>query len=151
MEDKIVDDGTDAPPDNADASEPYDTQFLAAALLVFVAKGDGTISNMETNKMLSLVGDYFRIPSAASLALLTRATTELAENARLTDQLRQLGTLLTDGEKVDFAVMLLNVAAADGRKDASEMEYLRLAGEIMGISAEGMHQAFDRYFSETWT
>ena len=68
MEDKIVDDGTDTPPGNADASEPYDTQFLAATLLVFVAKGDGTISNMETNKMLSLVGDYFRIPSAASLA-----------------------------------------------------------------------------------
>lgn len=134
-----------------DSSEPYDTPFLVAALLVSVAKGDGTISDRETDKMLSLVGEHFGLSSAGCLALLTRATTEWAENAQLTDRLRECGSQLHDSEKVDIAVMLLNVVAADGRKDASEMEYLRKAGDIMGISPDGMHQAFDRYFSETWT
>lgn len=146
-----MDNETDSPADSYDSPEPYDTQFLVAALLVFVAKGDGTISDRETDKMLLLVGEHFGLSSAGCLALLTRATTELAENAQLADRLRELGRQLHDSEKVDIAVMLLNVVAADGRKDASEMEYLQTAGEIMGISPDGMHQAFDRYFSETWT
>jgi uncharacterized tellurite resistance protein B-like protein len=146
-----LDNELDSSTDSDNSTEPYDTQFLVAALLVFVAKGDGTISDRETDKMLSLVGEHFGLSSAACLALLTRATAELVENAQLTDRLRELGPQLHDSEKVDIAVMLLNVVAADGRKDASEMEYLRIAGEVMGISPDGMHQAFDRYFSETWT
>ncbi len=141
----------DSSADGCDSPEPYDTQFLVAALMVFVAKGDGTISDRETDKMLSLVGEHFSLSNASCLALLTRATTELADNAQLTDRLRELGSQLQASDKVDIAVMLLNVVAADGRKDAAEMEYLQIAGEIMGISPEGMHQAFDRYFSETWT
>lgn len=146
-----MDNEIDSSTDNYDSTEPYDTQFLVAALLVFVAKGDGTISDRETAKMLSLVGERFGLSSAGCLALLTRATTEWGENAQLTDRLREVGPQLQDSEKVDIAVMLLNVVAADGRKDASEMEFLQAAGEIMGISPDGMHQAFDRYFSETWT
>ncbi len=146
-----MDHEVDSSTDSYDSTEPYDTPFLVAALLVFVAKGDGTISDRETDKMLSLVGEHFGLSSAGCLALLTRATTEWAENAQLTDRLRECGSHLHDSEKVDIAVMLLNVVAADGRKDASEMEYLRKAGDTMGISPDGMHQAFDRYFSETWT
>ncbi len=146
-----MDNEVDSSADSYDSTEPYDTQLLVAALLVFVAKGDGTISDRETDEMLSIVGEHFGLSSAGCLALLTRATTEWAENPQLTDRLRQLGKQLQDSEKVDIAVMLLNVVAADGRKDASEMEYLQIAGEILAISPDGMHQAFDRYFSETWT
>lgn len=128
----------------------YDGQFLVAALLVYVAKGDGVISEKETEKMLSLVSEHFNLPSGASLELLTRATEECTGDSELATRLESLRPLLSEQEREDAAVMLLNVVAADGRKDASEMEYLRRAGEIMGISPEGMHRAFDRYFSETW-
>lgn len=141
----------EAVPREDDSDEDYDERFLVAALLVFVARGDGAISEKETEKMLALVGEHFDLPSGACLALLTRAIEALSDDPQLPDRLRELASMLGATAKEDVAVMLLNVVAADGRKDAAEMDLLQQAGEIMGITSEGMHRAFDRYFSETWT
>ena len=45
--------------------------------------------------------------------------------------------------------MMLKVVAADGRKDAEEMEKLRQAAEIISIPPDVLHRAYDRYFEET--
>jgi hypothetical protein len=45
--------------------------------------------------------------------------------------------------------MLLKLVAADGRKNAEEMNKLRAAGEMMRIPEDAMHRAFDRYFEES--
>jgi len=128
--------------------ETYDSQFLVAALLVFVAKGDGAISDWESQKMLQLIEEHFHLHSAESLALLSRAMTDLAENPDLNSLLRELSNVLSPEEKEDIAVMLLKVIAADGRRDVDEMEMLNVAAEIIGISAESRHRAFERYFEE---
>ena len=128
--------------------ETYDSQFLVAALLVFVAKGDGSISEKESQKMLQLVGQHFHLHSAESLALLNRAMADLAENPDLTSLLKELSHVLSPEEKEDIAVMLLQVIAADGKRDAEEMEMLNVAAEIIGIAPEARHRAFERYFDE---
>ena len=128
--------------------ETYDSQFLVAALLVFVAKGDGAISDKETQKMLQLVEEHFHLHSAESLELLSRAITDLAENPDLSSLLRKLSNVLTPSEKEDIAVMLLKVIAADGRRDVDEMEMMNVAAEIIGISGESRHKAFEKYFAE---
>jgi uncharacterized tellurite resistance protein B-like protein len=134
--------------DTVTGPETYDSQFLVAALLVFVAKGDGTISEKETEKMLQLVEEHFHLHSGESLELLTRAMTNLAENPDLNSLLHELSHILTPEEKEDIAVMLLKVVAADGRRDVDEMEMLNVAGEIIEISPETRHKAFERYFAE---
>ena len=134
--------------ETSNETEVYDSQFLVAALLVSVAKGDGHISEMETDKMLQLVGEHFHLRSSESLELLTRAMSNLAENPDLNSLLVKLSTVLTSADKEDVAVMLLKVVAADGRKDAEEMEMLSKAAEIIEISPESMHNAFDRYFDD---
>jgi len=63
--------------------------------------------------------------------------------------LREISSVLSADEKENFAVMLLKVAAADGRQDAEAMEKLNIARELIGISPEIMHNAYDRYFEET--
>ena len=128
--------------------ETYDSQFLVAALLVFVAKGDGAISDRETQKMLQLIEEHFHLHSAESLELLSRAITDLAENPDLSSLLRELSNVLTSSEKEDIAVMLLKVIAADGRRDVDEMETMNVAAEIIGISGESRHKAFEKYFAE---
>ncbi len=116
--------------------ESYDSQFLVAALLVFVAKGDGNISEDEVKKMLQLVSEHFHLESGESLALLNRAMGDLADNPDLVGLLKELSKVLSPTEKEDIAVMLLKVIAADGIRDVDEMEMMNVAAEIIDISAE---------------
>jgi uncharacterized tellurite resistance protein B-like protein len=130
-------------------TEVYDSKYLLAALMIFVAKSDRTVSIDETEQMLALIEQHFQMPSAESLALLKRAIEDIADNPDMESLLRELSGVLSDDEKEDIAVMLLKVAAADGRKDAESMEKLIKAREIIGIPAAIMHDAYDRYFEET--
>ena len=139
--------GTTLVIETSSGPETYDSQFLVAALLVCVAKGDGNISEQEADKMLQLVEEHFHLHSAESLALLTRAMADLAENPDLNSLLRELGHILTPEEKEDIAVMHLKVAAADGHTSVDEMDMLNVAGEIIEIAPDTRHRAFERYFA----
>lgn len=130
-------------------TEVYDSKYLLAALMIFVAKSDRTVSIDETEQMLALIEQHFQMPSAESLALLKRAIEDIADNPDMEGLLRDLSGVLSNDEKEDIAVMLLKVAAADGRQDAESMDKLLKAREIIGIPAEIMHNAYDRYFEET--
>jgi uncharacterized tellurite resistance protein B-like protein len=132
-------------------TETYDAKYLVSALLVFVAKGGGSISEEETAKMLDLVSDHFGLHSSESLEIITNAMEDLAGNPDFEGLLRELSKLLDVAEKEDVALMMLKVAAANGRKDAEEMEKLRIAADIIDVSSETMHRAYDRYFAETFT
>lgn len=130
-------------------TKTYDAKYLVSALLVFVAKGDGDISGQETAEMLQLVGDRFGLQSSESLELVTNALDDIAENPDFENLLRDLSGLLSVAEKEEVALMMLKVVAADGRKDAEELDRLRVAADLIEIPAETMHRAYDRYFSET--
>jgi len=132
-------------------TEVYDAKYLVSALLVFVAKGDGEITSEETAEMLRLVSDHFDLESSQSLELLTQAMTDIAENPDFENLLRELAVLLNEIEKEDVCVMMLKVVAADGRREVDELEKFQRAATIIGISAETLHRAYDRYFEETMT
>lgn len=132
-------------------TEVYDAKYLVSALLVFVAQGDGEISSDETAEMLQLVSDHFDLQSSQSLELLTHAMADIAENPDFENLLKELAVLLNEIEKEDVCVMMLKVVAADGRREVDELEKFQLAATIIGISAETLHRAYDRYFEETMT
>ncbi len=142
-------DGTTLIVETKDGTKTYDSQFLVAALLIFVARGGGAIKPEESAKMIDLIEGHFQIQGAESLELLTRAMSELAEKPELGQVLAELGKTLPDGDKEDIAVMALKVIAADGRREVAEMEKFNQAVEAIGISPEIVHRAFDRYFAET--
>jgi uncharacterized tellurite resistance protein B-like protein len=132
-------------------TETYDSQFLVAALLIFIARGSGTIEPEETAKMLDLIQEHFQLAGSESLELLTRVMSELAEKPELGELLAELGKTLSEEDKEDIAVMALKVIAADGRREVAEMEKFNQAVEAVGVSPEIVHRAFDRYFAETMT
>lgn len=135
--------------ETAHGPEVYDGKFLVAALLIYVAKGSGTIEPEESAKMIDLIERQFDLQGSESLELLTRAMSELAEKPELTEHLVELGRTLSNKQKEDIAVMALKVIAADGRREISEMEQFNRAVEAVGVSPEIVHRAFDRYFAET--
>ena len=132
-------------------TETYDSKFLVAAMLIFIARGSGGIEPEESAKMIDLIEEYFQMQGAESLELLTRALAEMAENPDLQQALLDLGPTLTEEDKEDIALMALKVIAADGRREVAEMEKFSQAVEGIGISPETVHRAFDRYFAETKT
>ena len=134
-----------------DGPVTYDSKFLVAALLIFIARGSGSIEQEESGRMIDLLKQYFDIPAAEALELLTRAITDLDENPKLGPALARLGRTLPEMQKEDLAVMALKVIAADGRREVAEMEQFNAAAEAVGMSAETVHEAFNRYFSETMT
>ena len=126
-----------------------DTKYLVAALLVFVAKGDGEISDRETSEMIELLNDHFGLRSSESLSLLTNAISDLEENEEYAAVLQGLARPISVAEKEEIALMMLKVVAANGRKDAEEMEKLRIAADVIEIPPDTLHRAYDRYFEET--
>ena len=152
MSDTIISkrlEGTTLIIETKEGTETYDSQFLVAALLIFIAQGSGSIEPEESAKMIDLIEDHFQLQGAESLELLTRAMTELAEKPELRQILAGLGRSLSNADKEDIAVMALKVIAADGRRQVAEMEKFNQAVEAIGISPEIVHRAFDRYFAET--
>lgn len=132
-------------------TETYDSKFLVAALMIYIARGSGSIAPEESAKMIDLIEEYFQMQGAESLELLTRAIAEMAENPDLQQALMDLAPTLTDEDKEEIALMALKVIAADGRREVAEMEKFNKAVEGIGISPEAVHRAFDRYFAETMT
>jgi uncharacterized tellurite resistance protein B-like protein len=130
-------------------TETYESKFLVAALLIYVARGSGTIEPEESAKMIDLIEGYFQLQGAESLEILTQAMSEMAEKPELVQSLAELGHTLGDADKEDIAVMALKVIAADGRREVAEMEQFNQAVAAIGISPEIVHRAFARYFAET--
>ena len=141
--------GTHLVVETKDGTQTYDSKFLVAAMLIFIARGSGTIEPEESAKMIDLISEHFALQGAEALELLRRAIREMAENPDLGQALIDLGPTLTEGDKEDIALMALKVIAADGRRHAGEIEKFNEAVEAIGISPETVHRAFDRYFAET--
>lgn len=141
--------GTTLVVETKDGTATYDSQFLVAALLIFVARGSGSIEPEESAKMIDLIEDHFQLQGSESLELLTRAMSEMAENPDLGQALVDLAPTLSEQDKEDIALMALKVVAADGRREFAEMEKFQQAVDAIGVSPEIVHRAFDRYFSET--
>src|SRR5210317_1510256 len=87
-------------------TEVYDARYLVAALLVYVAKGDGNISDRESAEMVELIKDHFGISSAESLSLLTNAIEDAADNPDFEGLLRDISKLLSVAEKEEIALMM---------------------------------------------
>lgn len=142
-------DGANLVVETAEGTRTYDSKFLVAAMLIYIARGSGSIEPEESAKMIDLLGEHFALQGAESLELLRMAIREMAENPELGPALIDLAPSLTDGDKENIALMALKVIAADGRRDVGEMEKFNQAVEAIGISPDTVHRAFDRYFSET--
>lgn len=141
--------GTKLIVETAEGVEEYDSKFLVAALLIYVARGSGQIEPEESAQIIELIEERFHMQGAESLELITRAMTEMIEKPELGPLLTDLVPTLSDTDKEDMALMALKVIAADGRREFAEMEQFNRAMEAAGISPEIVHKAFDRYFAET--
>ena len=120
-------------------TETYDAGFLISALLVFVAKGDGRISNEESEKMIDLLSSRLGTRNSVALERLSSAIMRLASDANIAQTLRKISNDLSAQEKHEVFTMMLEVAEADDDLDPSEIDAIHFAGQIMGLSQDTIH------------
>lgn len=119
---------------------------LVALLMVALARSDAQITQNE--EVFQLAGEYFRVRSAASLALLMDAIKHLPEPPDLSSLVNQWDSGLDPADKEDVAVMMLKIVAADGKRDAQQMAMLHKAADMIDITPESLHLAFNRFFDQ---
>lgn len=141
--------GTKLVIETTEGVETYDSQFLVAAFLIYIARGNGKIEPEESAEIIGLIEDHFHLEGPQSLELITRAMSEMIEKPTLVMLLKDLVPTLSDQEQEDIALMGLKVIASDGERDVTEMEKFSDAMQAMEISPEIVHRAFDRYFDQT--
>ncbi len=125
----------------------FDPRYLVAALLEYVALGDGQVCELESAKMVDLVAAHFGLPEAQAEKRLVQALNLYARSLDLATVAEVLREILDSRERHELLLMLLEVIAADGRQGADELEALDVVATLLEISDEERHAAFDAYFS----
>ena len=123
-----------------------ESQLLMAALLVLVAQCDGGITADESVRMVELLRQRFGIQANEALSLINRGGDRLEDLEGSGEIMRAARENLGSGQKEELMLMILNVIAADSRKDAAEMQLLGGLIENLGLSDKSMEKIYARYF-----
>jgi uncharacterized tellurite resistance protein B-like protein len=124
-----------------------ETQYDVACLLAIAARSDGSIATQETERLVSALQRGFSLKGAAALELVVRALDDASELQDASTLLRNLQRALSDSQKESLMVMLPEVVAADGIKDAREIGVLDEAIAGLQISDKSMDRAYHSYFA----
>jgi uncharacterized tellurite resistance protein B-like protein len=122
-------------------TDTCDATFLISTLLVFVAKGDGAISELETGKMLDVLASHLGAGNAEALQSLSAAVMTLANDKEIALKLREVGQDLSPAETEEVFDLMLEIAAVDDELDTGEAEAIKFAGQILGLSQDRIYSA----------
>ena len=117
----------------------YDAKFLISVLLVYVAKGDGKIDRVETDRMIDIISTRFDATGAEAMDLLTAAVRMFTDGGNLVEKLRDISRGLSEQECRDIFDMLLEVITADGALADGEVRTAEFAGKLLGLSLDVIH------------
>lgn len=127
-------------------STDINAQIAVASLLAVAANSDGSIDSAETEKMVGVLRKRFELTSTVALDLVTRAIDELSAGDASRRLFEELNQRLTLKQKDDLLLMVLEVIAADGEKEAREMALLDQTVTALKISDRQLSNIYNRYF-----
>jgi uncharacterized tellurite resistance protein B-like protein len=124
-----------------------ETENAVASVLALAAMSDKSVSTEETERLVVILRKGFALEGGAALSLITRAIHDLPVHSSMGDLLVDLNRALGIRDKEDLVVMLLEVIAADGHKEAEEMEVLAHTVYGLNVSDKSLQRAYRRYFA----
>ena len=95
--------------EEGNTTDSYDAGFLISTLLIFVAKGDGQISHLESGKMIELLSSRLETHNAVALGRLSGAIMFLASDTKVAQTLREISDGLSPAEKDEVFNMVLKL------------------------------------------
>ena len=127
---------------------PNDYRLAAAALLVHVAGIDGNISDVERDKLHSIIKRSFALDEAQTDALVAEATEAEHEAIDLYHFTSLLNRSLNEGGRRRVVEMMWEIVYADGRASEFESNLIWRAADLLGISARERIELGRRVASE---
>jgi uncharacterized tellurite resistance protein B-like protein len=89
------------------------------------------------------------IRTAQAMERLSAAVMHLSDGDDVLRELGQAAAGLPLADKQGMFALLLEVAAADEVRVASEIEVLHKAADLLGLSEQEKHQAYQAYFKDS--
>ena len=114
--------------------EESDYRLAAAALLVHAAAIDGSISDLERDKLHAVVKRCFNLDDAAADELVAKATEVEQESIDLYHFTRLLNRSLDEAGRRRIVEMMWQVVYADRRVTEFEDNLIWRAADLLGVS-----------------
>ena len=114
---------------------PNDYRLAAAALLVHVAGIDGSISDVERDKLHSIIKKSFDLDEAETDALVVEATEAEHEAIDLYHFTSLINRSLNEDGRRRVVEMMWEIIYADGRVSEFESNLIWRAADLLGISS----------------
>jgi uncharacterized tellurite resistance protein B-like protein len=122
-------------------------RIAVASLLFVTASSDGSVDSQEVTKMVQALCERYSINTMAALDLINQAEGNLTLHGGSLKLLAELNARLSHKQKEDLILMLLDVIAADGEKEATELAMLDRTVVSLGISDKQVAKIYERYFA----
>jgi uncharacterized tellurite resistance protein B-like protein len=127
---------------------PNDYRLAAAALLVHVAGIDGNISDLERDKLHSVIKASFDLDEAATDALVAEATEAEHEAIDLYHFTSLINRSLNEDGRRRVVEMMWEIVYADGRVTEFGSNLIWRAADLLGISSRERIELGRRVASE---
>ena len=111
-----------------------DARSLISTLLVYVAKSDGHLSSLETDRMIGILAAKYGDHGAAIMEQLSASIMALANDRDIARTLHEVASGLSDEERRDIFSLVLELAMVDDHLDSGEANAIKFAGQILGLS-----------------
>jgi uncharacterized tellurite resistance protein B-like protein len=127
---------------------PNDYRLAAAALLVHVAGIDGNISDVEREKLHSVIKRSFDLDEAETDALVAEATEAEHEAIDLYHFTSLINRSLNEEGRRRVVEMMWQIVYADGRVSEFESNLIWRAADLLGVSSRERIEIGRRVASE---
>lgn len=121
-------DGTSASLDD------HDLRLATAALLIHAAAIDGSLSDVERDRLRDLLKQRFTLDDAAAAELIAQAIVADEKAVDLYHFTRVLNERLDDNERLRMVEMLWSVGYADGAPSDYENNLIWRVADLLGVS-----------------
>lgn len=125
------------------------SDVAVASIMVLVARSDGGVSLDEGIRIQELLKDRFGLTSHDAQTLILRVSDRMQKGGDHASKL--IGTLsreISTSDKEELMLLVLEVIAADNRKDTAELELLARLVDDLEVPDAAMDRAYARYFRE---
>ena len=119
-------------------------QALMASILLLAAQSDGSISTVESAELARLIGDKFANSDEETNQFAAESSQRIPELSN-TSKLIEMVPL---PQKENLMVMVLQIIAADERKERGELELLDKLVDGLEIPGDVMDRVYSRYFKD---